>query len=322
MQMKDPDIVYMGTPEFAVEPLKALLKAGKKVTAVITAVDKPAGRGKALRESPVKEFALKNNLKVLQPSNLKNPAFLNELRTLHADLQVVVAFRILPEEVWSMPKLGTFNLHASLLPDYRGAAPINWAIINGEKLTGVTTFFIDKDIDTGKIILQEKVKIGDEETAGELHDKLMILGSGVVLRTIELIETGKAIAVDQSQKIPENPLKPAPKIYKKDCRIRWNTQVADIFNFIRGLSPYPGAWTILKDAEGENVSMKIFRAGIVNIKHAVPVGAIESDGKQLLRIAASDGYLDIKALQLAGKTRMSVEDFLRGFQGIMKYWAE
>jgi methionyl-tRNA formyltransferase len=312
-------IIFMGTPGFAVESLKALINDGRNIIAVVTGPDKPAGRGQVMKSPPVKVFALENNLKVLQPENLKSEDFISEIRALNADLQVVVAFRILPEAVWAMPRLGTFNLHASLLPDYRGAAPINWAIINGEKVTGVTTFFIDQNIDTGSIIFQEKLSIGQDENAGELHDRLMRAGAALVVKTVDAIERGDCKPVDQSALFTGREIKAAPKIYKEGCKINWSDNIRNIYNFIRGLSPYPAAWTELVSKAGDSLSFKIFEAGIIISDKKTEAGSIESDGKTFLRIAVQGGYLDIKELQLAGRNKMEIKEFLKGFKDPESY---
>jgi methionyl-tRNA formyltransferase len=312
-------IIFMGTPGFAVESLKALINDGRNVVAVITGPDKPAGRGQVLKSPPVKVFALENNLKVLQPENLKSEDFISELRALNADLQVVVAFRIMPEAVWSMPRLGTFNLHASLLPDYRGAAPINWAIINGETVTGVTTFFIDQNIDTGRIIFQEKLSIGPDENAGGLHDRLMKAGAALVVKTVDAIERSDCKPVDQSALFTGREIKAAPKIYKENCKINWSDNIGNIYNFIRGLSPYPAAWTELVSPSGDSLSFKIFEAGILMSDKKAEAGSIESDGRSFLRIAVQGGYLYIKKLQLAGRNRMEIKEFLKGFKNPESY---
>ena len=307
----------MGTPEFAVPSLKALIDSEYDIVAVITSPDKPAGRGKVLQPSPVKKFAAAQNLTILQPENLKDEDFVENLRKLNADLQIVVAFRILPEIVWSMPPLGTFNLHSSLLPQYRGAAPINHAIINGEKKTGVSTFFIDQDIDTGKIILQETVDIEENDNAGSLHDKLMFMGAGAVLRTVRLIETGNVAEIPQSQLInPNESLKKAPKIFKEDCRIPWEQEGRDIVNFVRGLSPYPSAFSILVCANNEEKQMKLFEVTFEKADLSVPQGTIISDNKEYLKVASLNGYISIQSLQLQGKNRMDVKSFLAGFRDI------
>jgi len=309
-------IIFMGTPEFAVESLDVLIKNNFNIVGVITAPDKPAGRGQKLVASPVKKYALKNGLTILQPVNLKNPEFLENLKNLEPDLQVVVAFRILPENVWALPKYGTINLHASLLPQYRGAAPINWAIINGETETGVTTFFIQKEVDTGNILLTEKVNIGPDETAGDLHDRLMRIGAGLVVRTVQNIinqnisETKQNLLIDNKTK-----LKSAPKINREDCRINWNNTVNKVYNFIRGLSPRPGAWSEWTTKSGDNLFLKIFSSEKEHLPHHYPAGTIITDRNHVLKIACKDGFIHIKNLQQAGKKRMDVEEFLRGMLG-------
>jgi methionyl-tRNA formyltransferase len=312
-------IVFMGTPEFAVASLKGLLEAGMNIVGVITAPDKPSGRGMQVLTSPVKDFAIASGIDpVLQPPNLKDPAFLEELRALRADLQIVVAFRMLPEAVWSMPAKGTVNLHASLLPDYRGAAPINWVIINGEKETGVTTFLIEKEIDTGKILFREKVMIEPEMDAGLLHDTLMLKGADLLIRTAEAIESGNYKPVSQNEFRPDYKWHPAPKIYKEDCRINWNDPSEKILNFVRGLSPYPAAWTEISN--GRNAySLKIYKASLRENKEKNESKRLNSDGKSFLDISAADGTVSIHELQLAGKKRMGIGDFLRGFKEIADY---
>lgn len=302
-------IVFMGTPEFAVSSLKKLVEGGQKVVGVITAPDKPAGRGRKLQESAVKKYAKQENLPVLQPTNLKDSDFLKTLEDLNADLQVVVAFRMLPKVVWQMPTYGTFNLHASLLPDYRGAAPINWAIINGETQTGVTTFFIDEKIDTGEIILQKATPIEPHETAGELHDRLAAMGAELVLETVEKIAGGKA---KTKQQVVEGELKLAPKIFKETCQIDWQDSLEGIYNKIRGLSPYPGAWTTLYDHD-EEWTMKIFKAVPEANPHDQPMGTIVFGSKEM-KVAVRDGYLRLEEIQLAGKRKMTVTDFLNGHE--------
>lgn len=309
----------MGTPEFAVPSLSSLVNNGFEVVAVVTAPDKPAGRGRKITQSPVKKFALNNQIPVLQPTNLKDTQFIEELKSFQADLQVVVAFRMLPEIVWKMPDRGTFNLHASLLPQYRGAAPINWAIINGESETGITTFFIDEKIDTGKIILKHKVKIENAETAGELHDRLMILGGELVLKTVKLIEEDQVHATFQKELAgSEIQLKPAPKIFKDDTNIDWENFSQNIFNLIRGLSPYPGAYTKLISPESESWVLKIFKSELgktlpdADISEKVQ-GNLTTDQKTFLHIGCGDGIIDIKEVRLEGKRRMNIADFLRGF---------
>lgn len=307
-------IVFMGTPEFAVATLKALVENNYNVVGVITNPDKPAGRGQKIQQSAVKRYALGKKLTLLQPAKLKNPDFLKQLKELKADLQIVVAFRILPEVVWSTPSLGTFNLHASLLPNYRGAAPVNWTIINGEKETGVTTFFIEQNIDTGKIIFQEKVPIDDVETAGELHDKLMNTGAKLVLKTVSAIEKNDYSQICQSTLIEKDTiLKTAPKIFKEDCKISWKNDILCIYNLIRGLNPYPAAWTELISPSNKEILLKIFKAEIINEKHSLPVGNIISDNKTYLNIAVNKGFISLKEVQLEGKKRLKIEEFLRGF---------
>jgi len=301
----------MGTPEFAVESLKALVEGGYNIAGVITMPDKPVGKHQSmLQASPVKEYALSNNLPLLQPEKLKDPDFIEQLKAWKADLQIVVAFRMLPEIVWNMPPLGTFNLHASLLPQYRGAAPINWAIINGEKETGVTTFFLTHEIDTGKIIFQERIPIKDTDNAGIIHDQLMKIGAKLVLKTVDAIINSDVHPVEQNTS--EEVLKPAPKIFKETCLIDWRKTTKEIYDFIRGLSPYPAAWTELKTLQGEMLHLKIFETEIVLRQHDLTAGSIVTEGKNQLNIATSDGFIQIKNLQQAGKKRMSVEDFLRG----------
>jgi len=297
----------MGTPEFAVASLKCLVENGINVVGVITAPDKPQGRGKKMGASPVKEFALTQGLNILQPVKLKDPEFIKELAKLKADLQVVVAFRMLPEVVWSMPPLGTFNLHASLLPQYRGAAPINWAIINGEKETGVTTFFLKHEIDTGNIILQEKEPIFDRDNVGSLYERLMDKGANLVLKTIKAIQEKNHPVLPQMN-ISE--LKSAPKIFKETCQVNWDNEVSIINNFIRGLSPYPTAWTMLNDK-----TLKIFEAEKENDNTVKEKPAeILTDNKTYLKFASQNGFIHIKELQLEGKRRMTIDEFLRGFQ--------
>jgi methionyl-tRNA formyltransferase len=311
-------IVFMGTPHFAVESLKALLNDGQNIVGVITSPDKPAGRGQKLISSPVKLCALENSLKLLQPANLKSNDFITELSELKADLQVVVAFRILPENVWNMPGYGTFNLHASLLPDYRGAAPINWAIINGETTTGVTTFFIDHNIDTGKIIFQEETDINPHENAGSLHDRLMQTGARLVVKTVRAINHGTYPQIDQSKLIRDKELNPAPKIHKENCKINWSNDIKNLYDFIRGLSPYPAAWTEIITDINNTLSVKIFESEIDRIQHQNPIGRIESDNKTYLRVAVNGGYLNITSLQMAGKKRLGIADFLKGFHNVEK----
>ncbi len=310
--MNNLRIVFMGTPGFATESLQALINNGFNVVGVITAPDKPAGRGQKLTQSPVKELALKLGLKVLQPVNLKDPAFLEELKELKPDLQIVVAFRMLPESVWSLPSKGSFNLHASLLPQYRGAAPINWAIINGETETGVSTFFLKHEIDTGNIILQKKIPILPDDTAGSVHDKLMMKGADLV------VETAKAIALGDVTETPQDnldasTLKNAPKIFKDDCKIDWNTPASDIYNKVRGLSPYPTAWSNLFLPDGTEIGLKVFFTRVTSNKTLKP-GETRCDGKKNIVAGTATTDIELTDIQLAGKKRMSIEELLNGFK--------
>lgn len=301
-------IVFMGTPQFAVPSLEELIQSGSNIVGVVTAPDKPAGRGQKLSESPVKKFAVANGLKVLQPSNLKDPEFIEQLRALHADLQVVVAFRMLPEEVWNMPPKGTINLHASLLPQYRGAAPINWVLINGELETGVTTFFLKHEIDTGNILFTEKITLTGHETAGELHDRLMNKGPLLLVKTVKAIESGRYNQHPQSTLLADAvELKTAPKLSKADCLIDWNQLSEDIYNRIRGLSPSPAAYTTLNGK-----TLKIFRSETQPAQPGIQPGGFLTDNKTYLKFAAQDGYVSVTEVQLEGKKRMSIEEFLRG----------
>lgn len=314
MEKKDLRIVYMGTPEFAVESLKRLVEGGYNVVAVITMPDKPMGRhGSVLQPSPVKQYAVSQGLKVLQPEKLKDEAFVEELRSLKADLQIVVAFRMLPEIVWNMPPMGTFNLHASLLPQYRGAAPINWAVINGDTETGITTFFLKHEIDTGEIIDQVKVPIADTDNVEIVYDRLMMLGGDLVLKTVDAIIEGNVKTTPQEELAKIDELRPAPKIFKETCRIDWNIGVKKIYDFVRGLSPYPAAWTELKQGESSPVMLKIFETEKIFCNHNHRPGTIVTDGKTYFHVASTDGYVNVLSLQLAGKKRMPVADFLRGF---------
>ncbi|WP_421762713.1 methionyl-tRNA formyltransferase [Ekhidna sp.] len=302
---KDLRIIFLGTPDFASASLRKLVENDVNVVAVITAPDKPKGRGKKLGISAVKSYAVEAGLDILQPTNLKDPAFIEELRSYHADLQIVVAFRMLPVAVWDMPRLGTFNLHASLLPQYRGAAPINWAIINGETETGVTTFFLKHEIDTGEIIFQEKEPINENDNVGSLYTRLMEKGADLVLKTVKAIEQ---VDYPQLPQETDKPLKPAPKIFKEDCRIDWQQPSENIRNFVRGLSPYPAAWTQL-DGKG----MKVFEVQKSTEGTNKPIGELYSDDKNYIRINTKDGTLDLLDLQLEGKKRMKVDEFLRGY---------
>ena len=308
--MRDLSIVFMGTPDFAVAGLKAILEAGHNVVGVVTAPDRPAGRGQKVKQSAVKEFALTQNLKILQPTNLKDQNFLDDLKSLKANLQIIVAFRMLPQAVWQMPEYGTFNLHASLLPNYRGAAPINWAIIKGDKKTGVTTFFIDEKIDTGEIILQKEIEIDPDENAGSLHDKLMNLGSELILETIDLIAKDKAITQPQSKK---EQLNTAYKLNRENTKIEWSQSINDIHNLIRGLSPYPVAWSKFEN-NGKTDNVKIYSSRKENIDKPTdqPIGKINIiNGKLLVQV--KDGVLNIEELQLPGKRKMQVKDLLNGY---------
>lgn len=302
--MAEIRIVFMGTPEFAVPSLEILLEHKFNVVAVVTAPDKPQGRGQKLTPSPVKSCALKYNLPVLQPTNLKSPEFHEQLKSFNANLQIVVAFRMLPEAVWSMPEIGTFNLHASLLPDYRGAAPINWAIINGEEETGVTTFFLDQQIDTGSIILQDKEPIFDDDSAGTLYERLMKKGAALVLKTVNQISEGNYHPTPQQK---EADLKSAPKIFKETCEIRWNQKSEQIRNFVRGLSPYPAAWTNLSGK-----IYKIYKTTVVTSNESKTPGEILTDGKKYLYVKTGDGWISIDELQPEAKKRMTIEEFFRG----------
>ena len=306
--MRDLRIVFMGTPDFAVGILQKLVEANKNIVGVVTAPDKPAGRGRKLMKSAVKEYALSQDLKILQPPNLKNKEFLDELKSLNANLQIIVAFRMLPKLVWAMPAYGTFNLHASLLPEYRGAAPINWAIINRETKTGVTTFFIDEHIDTGEIIAQSEIEIEASETFGTLHDKLMDLGSDLVMHTLHLIEQDTIQTQVQSN---SSASKEAPKLTSENTRIDWTSKVEDIDAFIRGLSPYPVAWSILQNS-GEEMKVKIYKATIENEPHTFENGRIFTTKKKM-RVAIHGGYLDIQEIQLPGKKKMEVSALLNGY---------
>lgn len=315
MEKKDLRIVYMGTPEFAVESLKRLVEGGYNVVGVITMPDKPMGRhGSVLQPSPVKAYAVSQGLKVLQPEKLKDEGFLEELRALRADLQIVVAFRMLPEAVWQMPRLGTFNLHASLLPQYRGAAPINWAVINGDTETGITTFFLKHEIDTGEIIDQVRVPIADTDNVGVVYDRLMMLGGDLVLKTVDAILAGNVKTIPQEMLSSTEPLRPAPKIFKDTCRIDWTKGVKPVYDFIRGLSPYPAAWTELCEPDSSPVTMKIYESSKEFVEHTFAPGTILTDKKTYFKVASTDGFVHLLSVQLAGKKRMNVTDFLRGYR--------
>jgi methionyl-tRNA formyltransferase len=306
-------IVFMGTPEFAVESLKEIINSDYQVVAAVTAPDKKAGRGQQIRYSPVKEFCLQHQIPVLQPEKLKTPEFLDELSALKPDLMIVVAFRMLPEQVWKMPRLGTFNLHASLLPDYRGAAPINHALINGDTTTGLTTFFLEKEIDTGKIIMQEEIAIDQDENAGSLHDRLMMNGAKLVVRTIRKIESGDLLAIPQNELIRKGlAMRPAPKIFTETCRIDWNQSAPVIHNLIRGLSPYPAAWTNLSTPEGER-SLKIYKSHLQTEEHSRALGEVVVEQRKGMKVAVRGGWIHLLELQQSGKKRMPVHEFLQGF---------
>ena len=314
MKKEDLRIVYMGTPDFAVESLRCLVEGGYNVVGVITMPDKPAGRGHKLQFSPVKQYALEHNLPLLQPEKLKDEAFLEALRAWKADLQIVVAFRMLPEVVWNMPRLGTFNLHASLLPQYRGAAAINWAVINGDTETGITTFFLKHEIDTGEVIQQVKVPIAETDNVGTVHDKLMLLGGQLVTETVDAILADEVKTIPQEEMAVVGELRPAPKIFKETCRIDWNQPVKRVYDFVRGLSPYPAAWTELCMPDGQRLVLKVFETDKILENHNQHPGTVQTDGKKILRVAATDGWVDIRALQLPGKKRLKTEELLRGFR--------
>lgn len=314
MKKEDLRIVYMGTPDFAVESLRCLVEGGYNVVGVITMPDKPAGRGHKLQFSPVKQYALEHSLPLLQPEKLKDEAFVEALREWKADLQIVVAFRMLPEVVWNMPRLGTFNLHASLLPQYRGAAPINWAVINGDTETGITTFFLRHEIDTGKVIQQVRIPIADTDDVGIVHDKLMMLGGKLVTETVDAILNDAVKPIPQEEMAVVGELRPAPKIFKDTCRIDWNQPVKRIYDFIRGLSPYPAAWSELVQPDGETVVMKIFETEKIIQSHQLTPGTLLTDGKTYIHVAAADGIIGIRALQLPGKKRLKTDELLRGFR--------
>lgn len=323
MDKKDLRIVYMGTPEFAVESLKRLVEGGYNIVGVITMPDKPMGRhGSVLQPSPVKQYAVSQGLKVLQPEKLKNEEFVAELRSLNADLQIVVAFRMLPEVVWNMPRLGTFNLHASLLPQYRGAAPINWAVINGDTETGITTFFLKHEIDTGEIIDQVRVPIADTDNVEVVYERLMRLGGDLVLKTVDAILEGSVKTIPQEELAQVGELRPAPKIFKETCRIDWTIGVKRIYDFVRGLSPYPAAWTELYQEGTDPVMLKIFETEKLFCEHSLALGTIVTDCKTYFKIASSDGYVNVLSLQLAGKKRMEINDFLRGYRHTEKAYVK
>ena len=315
METKNLRIVFMGTPEFAQASLRALIEGGYCIVGVVTMPDKPVGRhGSVLQSSPVKQYAIANKIPVLQPEKLKDEHFLHQLSALQADLQIVVAFRMLPEIVWRMPRFGTFNLHASLLPQYRGAAPINWAVINGETETGVTTFFLTHEIDTGCIIMQQREPIALDDDAETVHDRLMIRGAQLVLETVDLLiaNNGNIQAIPQEQfyqTITE--LRPAPKLFNDTCRINWRQPAKKVYDFIRGLSPYPAAWTVLIFDNGDRKPLKIFRSEMVNEPHTLPIGTVCSKNNHL-DIVVNDGFIRLHTIQIAGKKKLSVKEFLNG----------
>lgn len=314
MKKEDLRIVYMGTPDFAVESLRCLVEGGYNVVGVITMPDKPAGRGHKIQYSPVKQYALEQNLPLLQPVKLKDEEFIENLRAWKADIQIVVAFRMLPQMVWDMPPMGTFNLHASLLPQYRGAAPINWAVMNGDTETGITTFFLQHEIDTGKVIQQERVPIAETDNVGIVHDKLMTLGGKLVLETVDAILENRVMPISQEEMSQETELRAAPKIFKETCRIDWNQNTDQIYNFVRGLSPYPAAWTELKNKEEAPLMMKIYETEKIIKNHNEQPGTMKTDDKNYLHVAVKNGYISILSLQLAGKKRLTINEFLRGFK--------
>ena len=311
---RKPAIIFFGTPDFAVPSLEILLKNDFPIAGVVTVPDKPAGRGQKLTPSPVKEFALAHNLHVMQPSNLKEEGFINELRLLKADMQVVVAFRMLPEVIWSMPPMGTFYMHASLLPHYRGAAPINWVIMNGETKTGITTFFLDKNIDSGKIIFKEETMVGNQETAGELHDRLKITGATLVLKTVNAINEKNIHLINQDELTQGKPMKTAPKLNRENTRIDIRQRPEQVYNFVLGLSPQPGAYTQLNNFNGISITLKIYSVTPFISSHPNAAGKIITDNKSFLNIYLPGGYVSVNELQLSGKNRVKVKDFLNGLR--------
>lgn len=321
MKKEDLRIIYMGTPEFAVESLRALVENGYNVVGVVTMPDKPVGRHMSeLQPSAVKEYAVSKSIPVLQPEKLKDEAFVEELRSLQADLQIVVAFRMLPEIIWDMPALGTFNLHASLLPQYRGAAPINWAVINGETETGVTTFFLTHEIDTGKIIMQERTPIAENENVGDIHDRLMMIGAKAVLDTVDMLLDENVNATPQeSLYTSATELRPAPKIFKETCIINWEQTAKKVHDFVRGLSPYPAAWTTLISQDGKAQVLKIYKTEYIDEAHSLTPGSLILSDKKTLDVAVTDGFIRLQTVQLAGKKQMSIADFLNGFKDLETY---
>ncbi|HET9571773.1 MAG TPA: methionyl-tRNA formyltransferase [Bacteroidales bacterium] len=316
MEKKDLRIIYMGTPEFAVAPLKALVESNFNVVAVVTMPDKLAGRGMKMQSSPVKIYAQEQKIPVLQPEKLKDEVFLQALSSWKADLQIVVAFRMLPVVVWNMPPMGTFNLHASLLPQYRGAAPIHWAVMNGETETGVSTFFLQDKIDTGDLLLQEKIDIGPDDTTGIVHDKLMYLGAQVVCQTVDALLAGTVQPIPQ----PAGEVKLAPKLFKDNTRIVWTRSSAELHDFIRGLSPFPTAWTEMLGKNGSVTGVKVFEAGAEKAEHSLKPGTLVVEGKSALKVAVPDGFIRLLRFQLAGRKALNSDEFLRGFPEIADYW--
>ncbi len=321
MTKEDLRIIYMGTPDFAVETLRLLVERQYNVVAVVTMPDKPAGRGHKLQFSPVKQYALSQGLPLLQPENLKDAAFIETLRSYNAHLQIVVAFRMLPQVVWDMPPMGTFNLHASLLPQYRGAAPLNWAIINGDKETGITTFFLSHEIDTGRVIQRRSIAIADDDNVGTIHDRLMVMGAEMVCETVDNIIAGTVTAIPQEEMMDGTPLRPAPKIFKETCHIDWSQGAEHIYNLVRGLSPYPAAWCEFIAPDGTATGVKIFAATYRLAPHTLAHGTICTDGKNSIEVACGDGFICIESLQLAGKKRLTPQELLRGYRLTNEYTA-
>jgi methionyl-tRNA formyltransferase len=314
IMIKDLRIIFMGTPHFAVASLDAFIREKTNIVGVVTAPDKPAGRGQEIQQSEVKRYAIKNELNLLQPIKLNDDGFIEEIKSLQPDLIAVVAFRMLPEKLWKLPPLGTINLHASLLPDYRGAAPINWAIINGETVTGLTTFLINKDIDTGNILLQQKIRIEPDDSAGELHDRMMRIGADLLIRTVKELSENQCKPVNQDSLIKEYlKINQAPKIRREDCRIDWNINATSVFNFIRGLSPYPAAFTELVSPENNKFAIKIYKSTVITSQTSTKAGTISTDKKSFLNIDTTDGLLSLLEVQLTGRKKMGISEFLRGF---------
>ncbi len=314
MKKEELRIIYMGTPDFAVETLRLLVERNYNVVAVVTMPDKPAGRGHKIQFSPVKQYALSVGLPILQPERLKDEAFLNELRSYNAHLQIVVAFRMLPQVVWDMPPMGTFNLHASLLPQYRGAAPINWAVMNGDTETGITTFFLTHEIDTGKVIQRRSIPIAESDNVGTIHDRLMTMGAEMVCETVDNIIAGSVVAIPQEELMTDEPLRPAPKIFKDTCHLDFSRSAIELYNQVRGLSPYPAAWCEWISPSEEVIGVKVYEVSYTIVGHDYPCGSIITDGKKYIKVACKDGYLELKSLQIAGKKRLGTEELLRGFK--------